>query len=104
MQETDTHEQKKRKLRTFFGLCVLVYATNLLAKYPFHTALTDIVDSVSNSPDLVTLLNRIGVTTSKSTLDRYICEVGQQRAEEGPFKQLPPGVQLSYVVVYRPKN
>lgn len=59
----------------------------------------DVVDSLSNSPRLIAILNTLGVTTSKSTLDRYIREVGQRRDDEGPFKQLTPGHDLSHVVV-----
>ncbi|GAQ93106.1 hypothetical protein KFL_013010010, partial [Klebsormidium nitens] len=75
LQGSDSHEGKLFKLRTFFALCVLIYATNPQAKHPFQLALTDVVESMSSSPSLIAVLNHLGVTTSKSTLDRYIYEL-----------------------------
>lgn len=95
--ETDFLE-RKRKLRIFFAMCVLIFATNPAAKHPLQVALGEAIEALSGSETLLTMLNRIGATVSKDTLNRFITTAGKRIIVEGPFAQLPLGYEAAFVV------
>lgn len=78
-------------------MCVLIFATNPCAKHPLLVALSETVEALSGSELLLTVVNRIGATVSRDTLDRFITTAAKRIIVEGPFKQLPPGYEAAFI-------
>ena len=64
-----THE---KKLSCIYSLCVLTFCTNRKYSMPLHVLLTDIIDSLSGSNELIRILNNFGAVASVDTHKRYV--------------------------------
>ena len=60
-----------RFLKRVLILSVMMYSVSNHCVLPLHLALADVVDSYSGSEELLMILNRLGVTSSKETLQRF---------------------------------
>ena len=67
---TPTHHIKK--VHRFFSLCVLLFCTDDWCYLPLHNLITDVVESLGGSTQLVQILNRLGMCSSADTLARSI--------------------------------
>lgn len=59
-----------RRITCLFLLAVMAHTANPACHYPLHLILADIVDSRSSSSELLDFLSRIGICSSRDTLDR----------------------------------
>ena len=69
MSDPDTH---KNKVRRYILLCCLMFTIDSRCSSPLHTLMTDVVDSLGGTANLVKILNRLGVCASEDTLPRFI--------------------------------
>ena len=61
-----------KKLRLFYIICIIHFATDGRCHIPIHTLLTDIVYTHGGSHELVQILNRFGAISSADTHSRYV--------------------------------
>ena len=60
-----------RLLKRVFFLSVTLHYVNSHCSLPLHHFLADVVDSYSGSAELLSILNRLGATSSRDTLERF---------------------------------
>jgi hypothetical protein len=92
-----SYDAERRKLRDVYANSVLIFAINPEAKHPFHLVLADVVEALDGRLALLRLLNQLGVCAAKDTLNRYTENVGTAIMDKGPFAQLPPGCEASFI-------
>ena len=85
---TPTHHIKK--VHRFFSLCVLLFCTDDRCYLPLHNLITDVVESLGGSTQLVQILNRLGMCSSADTLARSIQYRVQEREPRGPEQECHP--------------
>ena len=61
-----------KKVRQLFILCLLFYSVNPLCCTPIHILLAEAVEVCNGSRKLLNILNRLGVTCSEDTHDRFV--------------------------------
>ena len=71
MSDSTTHAQHVKKVRRFYCLCTLMSCTDDCCYLPLHNLITDVVDSLGGSTQLLKILNRLGVYSSSDSLARY---------------------------------
>ena len=82
--EPDTLQHHVKQVRCLFCLCTIMFCTDDRCSVPFHTLITDTIESCGGSTQLIRILNRLGVCSSADTLARHIqCKV-KEREERGP--------------------
>lgn len=82
-----THE---KKLSCIYSLCVLMFCTNMKCSLPLHVLLTDIIDSLNGSNELIRILNNFGDVASVDTHKRYVqhqIETARKRHNIGPSEK-----------------
>ncbi len=87
----NTNELKTRRLPCLFILAAMAHATYPPCHYPFHLVLSDYTESQSGSADLLQILSRLGICSSRDTLQRLKTAVVSQRREEGMQKEVSTG-------------
>jgi hypothetical protein len=92
-----SYDAERRKLRVVYAMSVLIFAINPEAKHPFHLMLAHVVEALGGRLALLRLLNQLGVCAAKDTLNRYTENVGTAIMDDGPFAQLPPGCEASFI-------
>jgi hypothetical protein len=93
----ENYDAKRQKLWVVYAISVLIFAINPEAKHPFHLMLADVVEALGGCLALLRLLNQLGVCAAKDTLNRYTENVGTTIMDKGPFAQLPPGCEASFI-------
>ena len=82
--QPDTLQHHVKQVRCLFCLCTIMFCTDDRCSVPFHTLITDTIESCGGSTQLIRILNRLGVCSSTDTLTRHIqCKV-KEREERGP--------------------
>lgn len=81
--EEDSLSVRIKHLRRAFLLSVVLFCTNAQCCYPFHVQLADAVECCGGSTELITILNRLGVTASLDTLKRHIHSISEKRKQAG---------------------
>ena len=76
-----------KKVRRFFSLCVLLFCTDDRCYLPL---ITDVVESLGGSTQLVQILNRLGMCSSADTLARSIQYRVQEHEHRGPEQECHP--------------
>lgn len=72
-----------KKVRKLFIIAQLMFCTNIQKPAFIHTLLADTVEVCGGSRKLIRILNRLGVTSSPDTHDRFITEVvTEQRCKQ----------------------
>ncbi|GAQ93396.1 hypothetical protein KFL_014970010, partial [Klebsormidium nitens] len=94
----DNYDTERRRLRVLYAINVLIFAINPEAKHPFHLLLADVVEALGGRLTLLRVLNQLGVCAGKDTLNRYTENVGSAIMAEGPFAQLPPSCDGSFII------
>ena len=73
-----------KKVRCLFCLCTLMFCADDRCSVPFHTLISDTIESCGGSTQLIRILNRLGVCSSADTLARSIQSRVQEREKKGP--------------------
>ena len=81
-----------KKLRRFFLFTQLSFCTNTQKPTLMHTLLADTVEMCGGSRKLLKILNRLGVTSSADTHDRFITEVACGQRDKTVWDTLPENV------------
>ena len=76
-----------KKIRRFFLLCSMLFATDDRCSMPMHTLMTDVVESQGGSSVLVKVLNRLGVCSSADTLACFI-QHKRSTSDQHQFKHI----------------
>lgn len=84
-----THE---KKLSCIYSLCVVMFCTNRKCSMPLHVLLTDIIDSLSGSNELIRILNNFGAVASVDTHECYVQHQFERRLEKGTTSGLQKNV------------
>ena len=63
------HGDDTRLLKRVFLLSVMLHCVNSHCSLPLHLVLADVVASYSGSAELPSILNRLGATSSRDTLE-----------------------------------
>lgn len=71
-----------KKLRRYFILTQILFCANTQKPSLIHTILADTVEMCGGSRKLLRILNRLGVTSSADTHDRFVTEVAQAQREK----------------------
>ena len=82
---------RSRHLPCQFLLASLAHTTFPQCNFPLHLPLSDFVDSHSGSSDLLQLMSRFGVCSSRDTLQRLKTAVVARRKDDGLQKELVTG-------------
>ena len=70
--DTTSKQFHVKKVRRLFLLSMMLFCTDDRCSVPFHTMLTDMVDSQGGSDLLIKILNQLGVCSSYDTFSRYM--------------------------------
>ena len=62
-----------KKIRIYFGLCLLQYCTNPSQPTRFHALTSDAVEVCGGPHQPLQILHRLGCTSSPDTRDRFAC-------------------------------
>ena len=65
------HGDNTRLLKHVFLLSVMLHCVNSHCSLPLHLVLADVVDSYSGSAELLSILNRLGATSSRDTSEGF---------------------------------
>ena len=71
----DTHV---KKIRNYFIICMLMFATNACSDTALHLFVADTVEVCGGSRQLLKVLNRLGVSVSADTHDRLVTYVAEE--------------------------
>ena len=72
-----------KRLRRAYLVSLILFFTNSERTSPFHTVLSDVIESCGGSTELITIFNRFGICSSVETLKRIIHSVSQDRKDAG---------------------
>lgn len=72
-----------KRLRRAYLVSLILFVTNSERTSPFHTVLSDVIESCGGSTELITIFNRFGICSSVETLKRIIHSVSQDRKDAG---------------------
>ena len=64
-----------KHLRRAYIVCLMIFVTYSECNSPFHTVLSDVIESCGGSTELITMLNRFGICSSVDTLKHVIHSV-----------------------------
>ena len=67
-----------KKLRNYFIICMLMFATNACSATSLHHFIADTVEVCGGSRQLLKVLNRLGVSVSADTHDRLVTYVAEK--------------------------
>lgn len=85
--QPDTLQHHVKQVHCLFCLCAIMFCIDNRCSIPFHTLITDTIESFGGSSQLIRVLNRIGVCSSADTLARFIqCKV-KERERNGPEEE-----------------
>ena len=70
-------------MRRAYIVSLIIFVTNSECNSPFHTVLSDVIESCGGSTELITMLNRFGICSSVDTLKRIIHSVSLDRKNAG---------------------
>ena len=88
--QSDSPEYHVKQLQCVFCICAIMFCTDDRCSIPFHTMITDTIESCGGSSQLIRILNRLGVCSSADTLARTIqCRV-KERERVGPEEECSP--------------
>ena len=65
------HGDDTRLLKRVFLLSVMLHCVNTHCSLSLHLVLADVVDSYSGSAELLSIVNRLGASSSRDTLERF---------------------------------
>ncbi len=85
--DSTTHVHNVKKVRRFFCLCALMFCTDDRCYLPLHNLVTDVVESLGGSTQLVKVINRLGICSSADTLARSIQHRVKERESKGPEQE-----------------
>ena len=89
--EADHCLAKSRQLPCLFLLAVMAHVVHPPCNYPLHFTLSDYVQSHSGSTELLQLLSRFGVCSSRDTFQRMKTKVVAARKDDGLQKEVATG-------------
>ena len=88
--QPDTPQYHVKQVRCLFCLCAIMFCVDDRCSIPFHTMITDTIESCGGSSQLIRILNRLDVCSSADTLARTIqCRV-KERERKGPEEECWP--------------
>ena len=79
----DDGNPKSRRLPCLFILAAMAHEMHPPCHFPLHLALTDMIDGLSGSAELMLTMSRLGICSSRDTLQRLKTNVFNQRHESG---------------------
>ena len=77
-----------KKVRRFNIICLLMYCTNLQCPTALHMLLADTVETCGGSRQLIHILNRLGVTASADTHDRFVTQEAEEERKQSMWDHL----------------
>jgi len=87
VSDNTTRAENVKKVRRLYCLCALMFCTDDRCYLPSHNLITDVVDSLGGSTQLVKILNRLGICSSSDTLARCIQHRATERETKGPEQE-----------------
>lgn len=87
VSDNTTRAENVKKVRRLYCLCALMFCTEDRCYLPLHNLITDVVDSLGGSTQLVKILNRLGICSSSDTLARCIQHRATERETKGPEQE-----------------
>ena len=82
-----TIQSHVKQVRQLFCLSALMLCTDDRCSVPFHTLITDAIESGGGSTQLIRMLNRMGICSSADTLARSIQFRVKEREIRGPEEE-----------------
>ena len=82
--QPQTLQHHVKQVRRLFCLSALMFCTDDRCSFPFHTLITDAIESGVGSAQLIRILNRMGICSSADTLARSIQYRVKEREIRGP--------------------
>ena len=82
---------KAGQLPKLFILAALAHMVHSPCHYPLHLPLSDYIDAMSGSADLLQTMSRLGICSSRDTLQRLKTTVVLERHEVGMQKEVATG-------------
>ncbi|XP_041456096.1 uncharacterized protein LOC121408629 [Lytechinus variegatus] len=80
-----SHRRKQRRVATILLLQFIINDEN---NYPLHVIVANCVKKMSHSTKLLKILYQIGFSCSESTLDRFLQDIHDKRAQAGPLSEI----------------
>ena len=81
-----------KKLHLFFILSLMMYCTHPHKPTAIHNLLADVVEVCGGSRQLLRILNRMGITSSPDTHDRFVTYQAEIHREKSIWESLPETV------------
>ena len=87
---TNSDDAYIKKVRKYFIICTMMFATNPSCNTTLHHLVADTVEVCGGSRQLMRILNRLGACVSPDTHDRLVTYVAEQQEKASLWSELSP--------------
>ena len=91
--QPQTLQHHVKQVHCLFCLSALMFCTDDRCSFPFHTLITDVIESGGGSTQLIRILNRMGICSSADTVARSI----QYSPEEDCMHNIPTIISMDNI-------